>query len=195
MARATHVKAARRRYSEDETGIDGGIKKGQSYYWWKFKRGGKRFSLTPPRASQLTQSAFYGTLADLQDRINALEPNESLVDEVPSLSEALQELGEECQSSLDNMPEGLQQGPTGELLQERIDACQGAADELDGIDLEAPEPEEFETPEREDSESDEEFDLRVADERKDHEEDQARVIEEHWESVLDEVSGVDLSIG
>jgi hypothetical protein len=195
MARATHVKAARRRYSEDETGIDGGIKKGQSYYWWKFKRGGKRFSLTAPRASQLTQSAFYGTLADLQDRINDLEPNESLVDEVPSLSEALQELGEECQSSLDNMPEGLQQGPTGELLQERIDACQGAADELDGIDLEVPEPEEFETPEREDGESDEEFDLRVADERKDHEEDQARVIEEHWESVLDEVSGVDLSIG
>jgi hypothetical protein len=27
------------------------------------------------------------------------------------------------------------------------------------------------------------------------EEDQARVIEEHWESVLDEVAGVDLSIG
>jgi hypothetical protein len=195
MARATHVKAARRRYSEDETGIDGGIKKGQSYYWWKFRRGGKHFSLTPPKASQLTQSAFYGTLADLQDQINALEPNESLADEVPSIAEAVRELGEECQSSLDNMPEGLQQGPTGELLQERIDACESAASELEAIVLDAPAPEEFEVDERQTDETQEEHDTRIADERKEHEEEQARRIEEHWESVLDEVGGVDLSIG
>jgi hypothetical protein len=43
--------------------------------------------------------------------------------------------GEECQDSLDNMPEGLQESPTGQLLQERIDACESAQSELESMDL------------------------------------------------------------
>ena len=42
-----------------------------------------------------------------------------------------------CQDSLDNMPEGLQEGDTGQLLQERIDSLQCAIDDLDFIDYEA----------------------------------------------------------
>jgi hypothetical protein len=136
MARCTQVKAARRRYSEDETGIEGGIKKGQSYYWWKFKRGGKHYSLTPPRASQLTQSAFYGTLYDIGDRIAALTADSDLPGEIESIAEDIRELGNECQSSLDNMPEGLQQGSTGEMLQERVDWCEEKAGEFEGIEAE-----------------------------------------------------------
>jgi hypothetical protein len=45
----------------------------------------------------------------------------------------LRDLAEECQDNLDNMPEGLQQGDTGMMLQERIEACNNAADELEGI--------------------------------------------------------------
>lgn len=197
MARATHVKAAQRNYSEDECGVEGGIKKGQSYYWWKFKNSGKRFSLTPPRASQLTQSAFYGTLYDLTDRVADLEPRDTLADEVLSIIEELQNLGEECQSSLDNMPEGLQQGSTGELLQERIDGCESAASELEGIDLDVPEPEEFNEGdfEQDEGEDDEEYKARLEDERQKHEEEQKTATEEFWQNVLDEVQGVDLSIG
>ena len=35
------------------------------------------------------------------------------------------------EDSLDNMPESLQYAPTGELLQERIDACDNAMNEVD----------------------------------------------------------------
>jgi hypothetical protein len=53
MARAHFVKKARKAIP----GTD--IKKGDSYYWWKFRFGGKRTSKTAPKASQLTQSEFW----------------------------------------------------------------------------------------------------------------------------------------
>ena len=42
---------------------------------------------------------------------------------------------DECQESLDNMPEGLQEGDTGQMLQERIEACESAQSELESMDL------------------------------------------------------------
>ncbi len=57
MPRVTHVKKARK---------DNPVcKAGESYYWWKFRYGGKRYSLTRPRPSQLTQSAYFGGLRAL----------------------------------------------------------------------------------------------------------------------------------
>lgn len=41
-----------------------------------------------------------------------------------------------CQDSLDNMPEGLQEGDTGQLLQERIDNLDSAISDLEAIDYE-----------------------------------------------------------
>jgi ElaB/YqjD/DUF883 family membrane-anchored ribosome-binding protein len=63
----------------------------------------------------------------------------SLRDEVAS---ELQNIGSECQENLDNMPDQLQYSPTGELLQERIDACENADSEVsctDEFDEEEPE--------------------------------------------------------
>lgn len=56
---------------------------------------------------------------------------ESFRDEVKG---EIEELRDECQGSLDNMPEGLQQGDTGQLLQERIDAMDSWADEIGGLE-------------------------------------------------------------
>lgn len=128
MPRVTHVKSARK---------DNPVcKKGESYYWWKFRYGGKRFSLTRPRPSQLTQSAYFGGIRSLQEQIEDTEVNDnddftSLRDEVAS---ELNVLGNESQESLDNMPEQLQYAPTGELLQERIDACENASSEVESVD-------------------------------------------------------------
>ena len=149
MPRVTHVKSARK---------DNPVaKKGESYYWWKFRYGGKHFSLTRPRPSQLTQSAYFGTLYSLQEEIEETDLSdeddwESLVDNIKS---QLEDLGSETQDSLDNMPESLQYSPTGELLQERVDACESAVSDIECID----EPEEFEEEdfEREEFES-EDFD-------------------------------------
>jgi len=140
MPRVTHVKKAQK---------DNPVcKKGESYYWWKFRYGGKRYSLTRPKASQLTQSAYYGSLYEVEERIaeeacGTAEEMEALRDEI---SEEIRNIGQECQDSLDNMPDSLQQGPTGELLQERIDACDGAADEIESIDIDI----EFEAEEMDD---------------------------------------------
>ena len=128
MPRVTHVKKARK---------DNPVcKKGESYYWWKFRYGGKRYSLTPPRPSQLTQSAYYSQVRGLVEMIEDNEVNDnddftSLRDEVSS---ELETIRDECQENLDNMPDQLQYSPTGELLQERIDACENAQSEVESAD-------------------------------------------------------------
>jgi hypothetical protein len=43
------------------------------------------------------------------------------LEELEDIKSGFEDLGQETQDSLDNMPEGLQQGATGEMLQERID--------------------------------------------------------------------------
>lgn len=111
-------------------------KAGESYWWWKFRHGGKRFSLTQPRSSQLTQSAYYSTIRSICEGIDDWTGNaedlETLRDELVA---QLQDAGEECQESFDNIPESLQEAPTGELLQERISTCEGAVSELENVDL------------------------------------------------------------
>lgn len=112
------------------------VKAGESYYWWKFRYGGKRYSATPPKQSQLTQSAYFGALYDLTDQIDEWEGEaddfESFKEEV---AEALGELRDEQQEKIDNMASyNLEYSPTGEMIQERLDACEAAVDEIECID-------------------------------------------------------------
>ena len=130
MPRVTFVKSARK---DNKC-----VKQGESYYWWKFRFGGKRMSKTRPRPSQLTQSAYFGTLYGLTEYIEDfnVEPGEEgiieeLRDEVTS---QLEELRDTTQESRDNMPEALQDAPTGELLQERVDGLESAISEIEGIE-------------------------------------------------------------
>lgn len=80
-----------------------------------------------PRASDLTTSEFLSQLYDLQDQVNKCQDGDTLVD----LIAEIQQLGEEQEEKLGNMPDSLQEAPTGELLQERADACTEWADELE----------------------------------------------------------------
>ncbi len=178
MARATHVMKARK----DVPGTD--IKAGESYYWWKFKRGGKHFSKTPPKRSQLTQSNFYAQIFDIEDEVGAATGDDSLPGLCEDIASRLRELGGECQGNLDNMPEGLQQGSTGELLQERVSAMETAADEFESIDFGDPDSE-FDEPERNEGESDEDYESRKDDERE-------QFIQEYWDGKLDEVQQISI---
>jgi len=142
MTRLHYVKKARK----DVLNTD--IKAGESYYWWKFRRGGKHTSKTPPKRSQLTQSSFYAAIYDLEDDlIENLSATNSLPDAVQEIISALQDIADECQGNLDNMPEGLQEGDTGQLLQDRISACEEAADQYESIEFD----------DKEDDETDEEY--------------------------------------
>ena len=113
------------------------IGKGESYWWWQFKNDGKHFSKTRPKNSQLTQSNYLSQLYAIQESMDdpKAETYEDLQAFVEDIKEQLESLKEETEGSLENMPESLQQGPTGELLQERIDALDNAINELEGIDL------------------------------------------------------------
>ena len=130
MPRVHHVKKARK---------DNPVcKAGESYYWWKFRYGGKRYSLTYPRASQLTQSEYLGQVYELAEEIEDYEAEdaadlESLRDD---MSSRLQDLGSEQSDKRYNMPDALQDSDSGMLLEEREQACESAASELDSLDLE-----------------------------------------------------------
>lgn len=124
MAKVHFVKAARK---------DNPVaKKGESYYWWKPMVGGrggaKRFSKERPSRSQLTQSDFLSSLYWIEDgdMANAQSP-----EDFRGVAEALRELGSEQREKYDNMPEGLQQGDTGQMLDERASNCESWADEID----------------------------------------------------------------
>lgn len=126
MARVFHRKA-RKDYP------DNGVKKGDMYYYTKIKTGpySSRVmrQLTPFKRSQLTSSPFYSAMYEIEDTLSAaagIETVRSVIDELESLRD-------ETQESLDNMPEGLQYSHTGEMLQERIDGCETAIDELTDI--------------------------------------------------------------
>ncbi len=132
MPRVTFVKTARKDNSV--------CLKGQSYYWWKFRYGGKRLSLTPPRPSQLTQSAYFGAVRALSEQVgdwfSGKREIADVEDFLAEIRDELESIGSECQDSLENIPESLQYAPTGELLQERIDACDNATVELESVDIE-----------------------------------------------------------
>ena len=156
MPRVTFVKSARK---------DNPVaKKGESYYWWKFRYGGKRYSKTRPRPSQLTQSAYFGTIRSLVEQIEDFST--SSYEDIQGLKEdimnELENLRDETQEKLDNMAEyNLEYSPTGEMLQERVDALESAISDLDMID----EDWEFDEdePERGDFDDDEDGDIEFED--------------------------------
>jgi hypothetical protein len=134
MPRVNFVKKAAKDYPE------AGIKKGEEYYHWKFRFGPMVRSKEHPKPWQLTRSEFYSTLYQIQDAIGNIkaEDVEDLQQQVQDLAGQIRELGEECQEKHDNMPDSLQDSETGELLTSRAEAMESAADELEGIDFDAP---------------------------------------------------------
>ena len=126
MARIKHVKAAKDYPAQ-------GIAKGDMYYYTKIKTGpySSRVmrSKTPFKRSQLTSSDYLSQLYDWEDskaEIGSMEDAQQFADDI-------RQLGEEQQEKLDGMPEGLQQGSTGEMLTERAEACENAANEIEEI--------------------------------------------------------------
>lgn len=109
-----------------------------SYYYWEFRYGGTVRSKTSPRQSQLTQSDFLSQAYGFAERIEDLDRSMSISDlesEVTMLAEEIRALGEEQSEKRDNMPEQLQDAPSGEMLQERYDGCEEWATNLESVDF------------------------------------------------------------
>ncbi len=141
MPRVHRVEKARKAYPGT------GIEKGDTYYYWTFRYGGKRRSKTYPRASELTQSAFLSEVYSIGEEMADFsgmdgdskesfeEWREDLRSAVEDWASRFRDAGEECQSNRDNMPEGLQEGDVGTMLEERADRCEEIASELECVDL------------------------------------------------------------
>lgn len=124
-------------------------KKGDTYFSWGMMVGGRgiqRKSLTYPKRSQLTNSEFLSAVYDLEDGINwgGAESPEDLQQMRDDLAQEVRDLGEQQQEKFDNMPDGLQQGDTGQLLEQRAQACEQYADDLENVDLDYDEPDDQE---------------------------------------------------
>lgn len=120
------------------------VKKGQPYYWWKFRYGGKRYSTTYPRRSQLTQSdklsRIYAAEETVEDAQRLYEERHSghgggfavdvgeLLGALDEAADELEDVGEEYRDNIYNMPEGLQQGDVANQMEEKADACEAAAE-------------------------------------------------------------------
>ena len=84
---------------------------------------------------QLTQSEFLSTVYELRERIEAFT-TDNLEGEVQEVIDEINTLKDETEDKLNNMPEQLQYGQTGELLQSRIDELDSWISELESVDLE-----------------------------------------------------------
>ena len=141
--------------------INSEIKAGDSYYWWKFRYGGKRVSKTPPKPKDLTQSDFLISLYSIEEEIENFiaSDKESFDAQKEDILSQIEQLKDEVDERLQNMPEQLHYSPTGELLQERIDALDEWYNELEAIECEADEDEIRE--ELEDEEDIEDIDAEI----------------------------------
>lgn len=136
MARVTFVKKARKAIKS------AGIKKGEPYYWWKFRFGGKHVSKTPPRRSQLTQSSKKAALFDAEDSLADAIANvqsgkwglSDLRDTLEQCAEDVRAVAEEYRESANNMEAAFPNGsPKIDELMERADEVESTAEELDQV--------------------------------------------------------------
>lgn len=136
------------------------IAKGEMYYYTKIKTGPRSSktmrSKTPFKPSQLTSSDFLQRLYSVDEMLGeGFADKEALVSTLEDAISQLEELRDEQQEKLDNMPDGLRDGDTGNLLQERYDALDSYISELEDVKNDAESLEDKEREEDEDDEDDE----------------------------------------
>lgn len=135
MAKVQVIQKSRKEYKCSKCGKV--IPVGSKYY-----KGEINFGPTIIRCSDCKLEAWEVTTSDWQLStgaiINRWEENYGLSDSTPEeIRDEIENIMDEQQERLDNMPEGLQEGDVGCMLQERIDACEAAMDELDNIDIDS----------------------------------------------------------
>lgn len=142
MARVDYIKKARKPNpvvtQDDIDRANSGEGGAASYYKWSFRYGGTHYSKTYPRQSQLTQSEYYSAVYKLQEEIQDFvgTTQDSLRDARDGWVDTAREIGDECLEKFENMPEGFQCGDTGQLLEQRAEAMDAWAGDLEAIDLE-----------------------------------------------------------
>lgn len=144
MPRVYSVKKARKDHGN-------GIKKGDSYYFWTFMHGPTMKSKTYPKPSQLTRSEYLSQGYGIQESLDRLfQTFDDIEGDVEQVKDELEQLRDETQEKYDNQPPGLQEGDTGQLLQERADLVDELISRIEDIEMEYDEDVEFTEEEKND---------------------------------------------
>lgn len=106
----------------------------------KYYKGEINFGPTIVRCEECKLESWEVTTSDYQLSVGQLvyrwRDDYSIMEGVnEDIASALEEIRDDLQDRLDNMPEGLQYGDTGQLLQDRIDSLDSAIDDLNNIDV------------------------------------------------------------
>ena len=138
MPKVHHVKKARK---------DNRVaKKGESYYGWKFAYSGKRYSLTYPKASQLTQSDKLSRLSAAQETVEETHGGiddyswdhayvDNLLDVLREAASEVREVGDEYMESGEAIREHFAESPTADECDEKAYRCEDMAGAIeDAID-------------------------------------------------------------
>jgi len=134
---------ARKMYECSNSSCESLIKVGEEYYRFSLSRFQALRILClacKPTRSQMTGSEFLSTMYAIEDdeirgvTIEAIaEDGQNVLDNIVG---QLEELRDETEEKRENMPEQLQDAPTGEILQNRVDSVEEMLSELEDIDLE-----------------------------------------------------------
>ena len=128
MPRVTFVKKARK--------DNPAVKAGESYYWWKFRYGGKHYSRKYPRPSQLTQAKISTALSALEEvedyNLKDYDDLQGFSEFIREQAETVREVAEEYRESGQNIEDGFghETYQSQELL-ERADEVEQFADDWD----------------------------------------------------------------
>jgi hypothetical protein len=180
---------------------------GQAYFQWKFRYGGihrQHTSHGRPKESQLTQSKLsgvYSAIESAQMEIDAAEDVDALREALETCRSSVEEVRDEYQESLDNIPDNLKEGAVGSQCQEMIDNLEsfmGSLESNDLEDFEEEEPELGEAPVKVDTQTDEEYRKELEDwetendnrqsDWEDHKDEHLEAQKEIARSALDELS-------
>jgi uncharacterized protein YukE len=116
---------------------ESGIKAGDTYFFAQIKTGPRSSRIIRSKdripQSKLTTSAFKSTVYGIEESFDSIVHDNSAPDALKDIAQQLRDLGEETQGSFDNMPDGLQQGDTGQMLEERVSNCEQWADDIEQI--------------------------------------------------------------
>lgn len=122
-------------------------KRGESYYWWKFRYGPKQMSKTRPKPSDLTQSQYLKVIYACQERFQyiddptQLDPNENTAEEIcnamdhaadecESIADDLVELVAQYEEKATNIEENFENSELAENMHTAGDECQTTVDDL-----------------------------------------------------------------
>lgn len=135
MGKVTKIAKSRKEFKCSKCGSV--ILVGSTYY-----RGSLNFAHDIIRCSKCKLEPWEVTTSDYRKSVGEIlykwSENFGVEEETAEqIAEELESIRDDLQDRLDNMPEGLQEGDTGQLIQERIDNLESCIDSLYDIDIDS----------------------------------------------------------